>query len=86
MKKFMSIATWDPCHGFYKNQTTDTHETKGQAEAVCKLLKKEGLGGEKIHFPIKTYIEEICPPHTWERSNHCPTGCYCTLCGTFEKE
>jgi len=39
--------------------TTDTHDTKEQAEAVCRRLESEGLGGERLHFPIKTWVEEI---------------------------
>jgi hypothetical protein len=59
MKKWKSIAEWDPCHGFYNNQTWDEHETKEQAEAVCRMLEKDGLGGERCHFPIRTWVEEI---------------------------
>jgi len=46
-------------HGFCDNQTTDTHETKKQAEAVCRMLEKDGLGGGRLWFPIKTKVEEI---------------------------
>jgi hypothetical protein len=59
MKKWRSIAEWDKCHGFYNNMTTDEHETKEQAEAVCKMLERDGLGCERIWFPIKTRVEEI---------------------------
>ncbi len=45
-------------HGFYENTTKDQHETKEQAKAVCEALEREGLGGEKIWFPTKTWIEE----------------------------
>jgi hypothetical protein len=59
MKKWKSIAIWDKCHGFQDNTTMDEHETKEEAEAVCKLLERDGLGGERIHFPLKTTVEEI---------------------------
>lgn len=57
-KKWKSCAEWESCHGFHNNTTTDTHPTKEAAEWVCKMLKREGLGGERIHFPIKTWVEE----------------------------
>lgn len=61
MKKYRSVAIRDSCHGFYENKTTDEHETREEAESVLKLLKREGLGGERIWFPIKTYVEDIKP-------------------------
>lgn len=39
--------------------TIDTHDTKEEAESVCSLLKKDGLGGERCHFPISTRVEPI---------------------------
>lgn len=59
MKKFLSVAEWDSCHGFQDNKTTDTHATFEQAEAVCRMLENDGLGGERCHFPIKTYVKEV---------------------------
>jgi hypothetical protein len=58
MKSFQSCAEWEQKHGFYENTTKDQHDTKQQAQAVCALLEKEGIGGEKIWFPIRTWIEE----------------------------
>lgn len=60
MKNFQSCAEWDKhTQGFHSNNITkDQHETKEQAEGVCKLLRKEGLGGEGIWFPVKTWVEE----------------------------
>lgn len=40
------------------NTTRDRHETRAQAEAVCRTLEREGLGGERIHFPVETWTEE----------------------------
>lgn len=58
MKKYQSCAEWEEKHGFYENITRDQHDTLEQAQAVCEILENEGLGGEKIHFPVKTWIEE----------------------------
>jgi hypothetical protein len=55
----MSVAEWDKKHGFHENKTTDTHYTEEEAKAVCILLEEEGLGGERIWFPEKTYVKEI---------------------------
>jgi len=53
--QWLSCAKWEPIHGF--DVTRDWHSTKGQAEGVCKLLKRHGLGGEGYYFPIKTWVE-----------------------------
>jgi hypothetical protein len=55
--RWKSCAEWDACHGFENNMTTDTHDTKEAAEAVCRGLRREGLGGERIHFPLRTWVE-----------------------------
>ena len=77
MKQWKSIAKWDSCHGFYNNETTDEHETKEQAESVCRLLERDGLGGERIHFPISTRVEEL-PSHVGIVSDR-PAICTCGL-------
>lgn len=43
------------------NTTADRHNTREQAEAVCRMLEREGLGGERIHFPVRTWVEPILP-------------------------
>ena len=61
---FRSCAEWPPGHIYFAerpNTTTDRHDTREQAEAVCEMLQARGLGGERIHFPVKTWIEEIFP-------------------------
>ena len=57
--KWQSNAEWDPKHGFPDNITTDQHNTEGQADAVCRRLQREGLGGERIHFPVRTWVSEV---------------------------
>jgi len=61
MPYFRSCAEWDKSiPGFHQNKiTTDTHETKEQAEAVCNLLKRYGFGGCGAYYPIKTWVEEV---------------------------
>lgn len=59
---FLSCAEWPPGHIYYSdrpNTTTDRHDTREQAEAVCDRLQTHGLGGEKIHFPVRTWVEEV---------------------------
>lgn len=56
-----SIAVWPPevkC-GNVNNESSDTHETQGQAEAVCRGLRREGYGGQGKIFPISTRVEEV---------------------------
>ena len=70
---WQSNAEWDHKHGFRNNVTTDTHQTKEQAEAVCRGLKREGLGGERIHFPVRTWVSETAVKREAEFSgNRCP--------------
>jgi len=56
---WQSNAEYGPEHGFDNNTTTDTHQTREQAEGVCRLLQREGLGGERIHFPIHTWVSKV---------------------------
>jgi len=56
-KKWKSCAKW-PSLGC-DDISEDFHETKEQAEAVCRMLERDGLGGEKCHFPLKTWTESI---------------------------
>lgn len=56
-RRWASYAEWDSNHGFYENKTTDIHDTKDQAEAVIRGLMKNGLGGERIHFPNRVWVE-----------------------------
>lgn len=58
MNRFTSVAEWDPKHGFQDNRTTDRHQSRAQAVAVCRMLELHGLGGERCHFPVRTWVEE----------------------------
>ena len=66
MNQFRSCAKWEEKHGFYNNMTYDTHETKHAASCVCQGLEREGLGGEKIHFPLETWVEESIKIPTYD--------------------
>lgn len=52
--KYRSVAEWPHC-----GKTTDSHYSEESAEAVCRLLQREGYGGDRKIFPIKTYTEPI---------------------------
>lgn len=58
-KRWRSVAEWDSAHGFCDNKTTDDHDTEEQAKAVCAMLRRDGLGGERIHFPKRAWIEDL---------------------------
>ncbi len=60
--RYRSFAQWPEGHVYTvpplaPNTTDDSHDSKEMAEGVCRLLEKDGLGGEKIHFPVMTWIE-----------------------------
>jgi hypothetical protein len=38
--------------------TSDEHDTREQAQAVCDMLEREGFGGEGKMFPVKTWVEK----------------------------
>lgn len=39
----------------------DLHDTQEQAQAVCDILRRDGLGGGGKHFPEKTWVEPEGP-------------------------
>ena len=57
--KYKSIAHWPASAGLEGNKSEDTHDTAEQAEAVCRMLVAQGLGGEGKVFPITTEVEQI---------------------------
>ncbi len=57
--KWTSHAQWplDTYKGMYGDGiSTDTHPTKEHADAVCEALQREGFGGERKAFPLKTWV------------------------------
>lgn len=60
-----SNALWPKgvCSTMYgDNISTDTHPTQRHAEAVCRALEREGFGGERKHFPLKTWVSAVQQP------------------------
>jgi hypothetical protein len=56
--RYESWAEWPPIHPAAPNeQSADTHDTQEKAEAVCKMLERDGLGGERKVFPIRTWVK-----------------------------
>ena len=49
MKKWLSIADWG----------NFTHDTKEQAESICRMLERDGFGGSGKSFPKSTKVVEI---------------------------
>ena len=57
--RWLSCARWPHTLGFLNNNTTtDEHDTKEQAEAVCMMLTRNGLGGEGRIYPLQTWVEQ----------------------------
>ena len=60
MRKWTSNAEWSlDVHRGMKGDgiTTDEHHSFDAAEAVCHALRHEGFGGQREHFPIRTWVE-----------------------------
>ena len=57
--KYTSNALWPAVvaasHGV--SITKDDHDTIEQARAVCSMLEREGLGGERKVFPVSTWVK-----------------------------
>lgn len=62
--RFKSIASWPPESGIGISE--DEHDTREQAEAVCRMLARNGLGGQRVHFPIATTVKEVPELRSWE--------------------
>ena len=66
-KPWRSVALWpqEVKLGKSPNESTDYHDTEGQAKFVAEGLMRNGLGGERKIFPIATRAE----PNTESKSN-----------------
>lgn len=56
-----SNAQWPEgsiCQRRANDKTTDFHDTEAQARAVCRMLERDGLGGEGNVFPLRTWVED----------------------------
>jgi len=64
MKRWASVAKWPyPDVNLMNgdNSSVDYHDTKEQALAVIRKLKKEGFGGGGRLFPIEVFVQEVKP-------------------------
>lgn len=64
MKKWASVAKWpypDVNLMSGDNSSVDYHDTKEQALAVIRMLKKDGFGGGGRLFPIEVFVQEVKP-------------------------
>ncbi len=60
MSRFKSCAQWpEDCCPAIGSYSEDTHGSREEAEGVCSLLHRNGFGGDGVHFPVKTWVEEL---------------------------
>ena len=63
--KNQSNALWpdEVYSGMYGNHiSTDTHRDEESAQCVCRMLELRGFGGDRQHFPVKTWVSEVQDP------------------------
>lgn len=61
--EWQSCALWAPgvvCE--VDNTTRDNHYTEGEAQGVCRLLERNGFGGDKKVYPVRTWVERTPSP------------------------
>jgi len=68
MDKWISRAQW-PLDVYLGMDGTgisdDTHRTESEARAVCAGLERDGFGGQRKAFPIRTWVEDLSPRFEW---------------------
>ena len=60
-ERWRSIAVWPlevSCSN-EANESYDTHSSREAAEAVCRGLMREGLGGDRVIFPLSVRVEPL---------------------------
>ena len=58
-RKWQSNAQWHRAvYSMDGGITTDTHDSKEEAEHVCRALASDGFGGMRIFFPIRTWVSQ----------------------------
>jgi hypothetical protein len=58
--RILSVAYWDERHvrlGNTWNRSDDSHDCMEAAVAVCRLLERNGFGGQRQFFPTHTATE-----------------------------
>lgn len=64
-RQWQSNAQWDlSVYNMDGGVTTDTHDTKEEADHVCRALRSDGFGGQRIFFPIRTWSSLIAARET----------------------
>lgn len=55
---FKSVALWPESvsTGKVPNESDDSHTSLEAAVHVCQVLRREGLGGNRVIFPIQVYV------------------------------
>lgn len=58
-KKYKSIILWPDTvsTGQEPNESVDYHDSLEQARAVCRMIMRDGLGGERKIFPLSVRVE-----------------------------
>lgn len=61
---YYSNAKWPDDSGVHDSygepESQDRHSTEREALSVCKMLERDGLGGEGKIFPVRTWVSEKC--------------------------
>lgn len=68
MGKFLSNAEWPSDvyrDMFGRSISTDLHDTASAAHAVCEGLRRDGFGGERKAFPIRTWVQDVSEHFEW---------------------
>lgn len=60
MRKLTSNAQWPL--SVYRGMkgdgiTSDDHNSHEEALAICDALRRDGFGGQRIDFPLRTWVE-----------------------------
>ena len=61
MSTWKTIIHWPVEAGIPDNRSEDSHESLALAEGVRQMLLRDGLGGERRFFPVKTEVEPVTP-------------------------
>lgn len=62
LKIWKSCAWWPAeCCPAIGNYSEDEHYSKEEADGVCRLLHRNGFGGDGQFFPVKTEVVAIDP-------------------------
>jgi hypothetical protein len=85
-QRFISHAQWP--EGVIRQKrandhTIDVHATEEACRAVCRMLERDGLGGEGKIFPLKTWIEDTLDPEDTKKGE---CTMQCEKCGWLKEQ